>query len=468
LDGLKDGKLDSDGIKDSSLDSDGINDGLLVDSDGINVAHLPMILPSRGGKCTNTIFHTRVVSSVVDAFPQHECCVLVGIYLYRCRTPQDCSHICPGHSRLCHSHINVIQFVQRRTGLHHSGGCSGPARPLLLVSSLVAEIVTDEDSTTRSKLSYSKAELIAAGRMAEEERQYLPKKPGTLGSKKPDNGELPLDHPPIKKLSDPIHYVKNYNSELYKLVYLLKKKSLTCKADTMRLSCDLAYTVAQHTPGFGKEDCTFKKFETADEASFEHGWDNHEHCGKWCQAKTRTEEEKIQKKGKFRDKIKNKKEYQQQMKVKKKYLSTIRLRRCYHQFCNNKTEKLHRLVVNDFLPKRSYFCCTICGRARTYLAMSVDTLGIEEYYQELYEELGISMSSVTARYYQQHDQKRKRDRNYAKSPARKKKRARRNLDQIQKAGNAEAENKEQGHTYQSQMTAPKVLRGTEAETNDGV
>jgi hypothetical protein len=293
--------------------------------------------------------------------------------------------------------------------------------------------------------------------MAEEERRYPPKKPPrTLGSKQPDNGKLPLDHPPIEKLSGPIHYVKNYKSELYKLVDLLKKKSETCKADAMRLSCNLAYKIPQHTPSLGKEDCTFKKFKTAGEASFEHHWNNHKHCGEWCQAKTWTEEEKIQNKGKFRDKIKNKKEYEQQMKVKKKYLSTIRLRWCYHQFCNHKMEQLHRLVVNVFLPKRSYFYRTICGRARTYLAMSVDTLGFEEYYKELYKELEISMSSITARYYKQHDQKRKRDKNYVKSPARKKKRARRKLDQIQKAWKAEGEDKEQGHTYQSRMLAPKV------------
>jgi hypothetical protein len=34
----------------------------------------------------------------------------------------------------------------------------------------VAQVVTDEDSTTRSKLSHLKWELVAAGRMLEAER----------------------------------------------------------------------------------------------------------------------------------------------------------------------------------------------------------------------------------------------------------------------------------------------------------
>ncbi len=65
--------------------------------------------------------------------------------------------------------------------------------------------------------------------------------------------------PPIKKLSDPIHYVQNYNGELLKLVQLAKSKSGTCKADAMRLSRYLAYSmITQHTPGVGKENCTLK------------------------------------------------------------------------------------------------------------------------------------------------------------------------------------------------------------------
>ena len=89
----------------------------------------------------------------------------------------------------------------------------------------VAAIVTDKDCTTRSKLTHSKLEMVAPGRMTEAERRYLPKKEGNLGRMKPDKGELPLDHPFITKHSDLIHYVKNYKGELFVLVYLTKRKS---------------------------------------------------------------------------------------------------------------------------------------------------------------------------------------------------------------------------------------------------
>jgi hypothetical protein len=97
--------------------------------------------------------------------------------------------------------------------------------------------------------------------------------------------------------------------------------------------------------------------------------------------------------------------------------------------------------------------------------MSVDTHGFETYYEEVYAELGISMSTVTKRFYHQHDVKRKREQVYENSSERKKKRARRKLDQIRKAWKAEVEDKAQGHTYQSRMMAPTVT-GTEAGMDD--
>jgi hypothetical protein len=109
----------------------------------------------------------------------------------------------------------------------------------------MAAIVTDEDTTTLFKLSHSKSEMAAAGRMTEAERRYDPEIEGNLGKMKPNHGILPLPHPFITKLSNPIHYVKNYKSELFQLVHLAKSKSETCKADTMRLSRNLAYMIAQ-------------------------------------------------------------------------------------------------------------------------------------------------------------------------------------------------------------------------------
>jgi hypothetical protein len=94
--------------------------------------------------------------------------------------------------------------------------------------------------------------------------------------------------------------------------------------------------------------------------------------------------------------VSNAKEYEQQKKIKDKFTEVDRMRRVYHEWMNNKVESVHGIVVNVFLPKRSYYCRTICGKARTFLAVSIDSLGYFEYYKQLYLDLGIEMLSNMA------------------------------------------------------------------------
>ena len=110
------------------------------------------------------------------------------------------------------------------------------------------------------------------------------------------------------------------------------------------------------------------------------------------------------------------------MKVKEKFLEPKRMWRMYHEYGNNKTEQIHVFVVNTFLPKRSYFCRTICWRARTNLAVSIDSLGYLQYYKQLYLAIGIEMSGINELFFVQHDRKRDKDAVYCAHPERRKKR----------------------------------------------
>jgi hypothetical protein len=187
----------------------------------------------------------------------------------------------------------------------------------------MSTVVTDEDGPTRAKLSHSMADLVATNCMTKAKCRYKPKKVGCLGSKKDNVGMLPLDHPEIKKLSDPIdYYVKNYKSDMYLLVKLAKCNSQTCKADALRLSSrNLACMLVQHQPH--QPGATFKTFEEAGLSIFEHHWNNHIHCGDWCQAKKWTAKEKEENKNKYRDKVSHAKEYEQQKVVHAKCFATI-------------------------------------------------------------------------------------------------------------------------------------------------
>ena len=149
-----------------------------------------------------------------------------------------------------------------------------------------------------------------------------------------------------------------------------KGLSDTHQADAMRLSRNLTYRMAQKTRGM--PDSTFEKFVTAGKASIKHHWHNHKHCGSWCQAKAWTTNEAIKKIGKYRNKVTHTKEYKQQLTVQSKFTTPERMNSVYHEHDNNKTESIHGVVTNQYLPKRSYFCRTICGKARTFLGVSIE------------------------------------------------------------------------------------------------
>jgi hypothetical protein len=155
----------------------------------------------------------------------------------------------------------------------------------------------------------------------------------------------------------------------------------------------------------------------------------------------------------IRNKETHQKEYHQQFGVHSKYTEEDRLRRDFHEWTTNKTEQIHSLVSNGFLPKRSYYCRTICGRARTYLAVSIDSIGYYEYNQRLYLELGLHMTTITAVFYKQQDKRRETDRAYANKPERRKLCAEHRLENINKEWRREVIDKQTGNMYRSGIAA---------------
>ena len=80
------------------------------------------------------------------------------------------------------------------------------------------------------------------------------------------------------------------------------------------------------------------------------------------------------------------------------------------------------------------------------------------------------MTNVARKYYQQHDRKRKSDREYATTKERRKRRAEKKLEMIRSVWKSEVEDKRDGHTYQSRMAAPKVTTrhgGRKKKDGDG-
>jgi hypothetical protein len=59
------------------------------------------------------------------------------------------------------------------------------------------------------------------------------------------------------------------------------------------------------------------------------------------------------------------------------------LKEVHHAWHTNKCESMHQFITKCIW-KSYYLCRMIIGRASTYLAVSIDSLGYEEYYRTLF------------------------------------------------------------------------------------
>jgi hypothetical protein len=87
------------------------------------------------------------------------------------------------------------------------------------------------------------------------------------------------------------------------------------------------------------------------------------------------------------------------------------------------------------------------------VAVSVDSIGYYKYYQRLYLDLGMVMSSITAAFLKQQDKRKLSNQKYEKEPARRKIRAQKRLDNINFEWKRQVIDKRNGNTYHTAMMA---------------
>jgi hypothetical protein len=95
--------------------------------------------------------------------------------------------------------------------------------------------------------------------------------------------------------------------------------------------------------------------------------------------------------------------------------------------------------------------------------VSINLLGYYNYNKQLYLELGLEMSSITAAFYKQQDKPRAMDKAYANNPERKLL-AQQRLANINKEWQKELIDKQNGNSYQSAMMALTILAPSSLET----
>jgi hypothetical protein len=245
----------------------------------------------------------------------------------------------------------------------------------------IANLVTDDDSSVRKILTHSYRDLLAAGRATERECPRYKN-----GQKKPDHGQLPVEHAAIQFLADKGHRVRGYARVIFAEASQSKKYGCGCtKMDAERMKRRLSWTLRLHSGG------TYKEFETAVEAVLEHHFNNHEFCGDWCKAREGTEEQLKETELRFRCKRRHKDLYDFLEKHHREFMQEEKLRQLYHQYDTNNVEGFNKFLTK-FLPKDRTYCQTIENKARSMLAVGLQSIGYRKLYSRVFALTGIEMT----------------------------------------------------------------------------
>jgi hypothetical protein len=304
-------------------------------------------------------------------------------------------------------------------------------------------IVMDDDSSTENILKWNFVEAFEADMIPS-----IPKTPA--GNKKVDNGKLPLTHPPILRLADHNHRNRCMAGKFYNLARAAKKDSKCTTADAERLKRNMTYALHEYK---SHDFATFKKMSWA--VLFHH-FDIHDDCGPWCRSLKYKDEPEELKKLHYRSKEEHPELYAQLFKIFETYCSDEALKDVHHLWHTNKCESINAFI-SKFVPKTKHLCRTIVGKARTYLAISLDSVGYEDYYRTLYDLLGLEYDEDIMRSMHRRMDKKKINRtDYAQRPEVRKQSAIARAVKIRENIRREYCDKKAGKTYGSGSNDPSA------------
>jgi hypothetical protein len=158
---------------------------------------------------------------------------------------------------------------------------------------------------------------------------------------------------------------------IYKLARLPMCKSLVTTAVVEQLKRNSCYTV------HGYKTYDFETFKRMVWAVFYHHFGMHDMCGPWCSWLRHKDNPEELKKLLYQDIIKDAPLYDQILEIWKTYCFDEELRDIHHEWHMNKCESMET-IISKFVLKTMHLCRSIVGQARTYLAVSLDSVGYEE------------------------------------------------------------------------------------------
>jgi hypothetical protein len=244
----------------------------------------------------------------------------------------------------------------------------------------VARFISDDDSTMQARLRWPHAGAIEAGLIAKWPT-YINK--NGKETKKKCTGSLPLEHPSISNLADKNHRIRGYGSKMFELAYAAKSRSMMMKPDARRLQRNLSYAIHMNC------DKTLEDLKKGTQAALEHMFNNHEHCGAWCNYLPKTDAEKKECAWRYRSKEKDAKLYEQCLTIHHRFTVQSSLMEVLHEHDNQKNKSMNNFIRGWF-PKDSHYARTKNWEGRVMTAVGIDSVGYEVYYRRALWRLGLS------------------------------------------------------------------------------
>jgi hypothetical protein len=268
---------------------------------------------------------------------------------------------------------------------------------------IVANIVCDDDASTRSLLKWSNADY-----MKNNKTTVPPKIPISRGKNKgklqprPDKGKLPANIPEPKFLADPNHRRKVLSGELIALSAMkVADKATMTRMDVTRITKNFGYMI-RALPAMKEED-----YFAAGKAVLEHHFDNHKYCGAWCAQMKLTEAQRLAKAHYYRDKTLDAKLYDKLNGIVERFITVDRLAEVAHGMDTQVNESFNN-TISWFAPKNKVYCGTSSLTNRIGMAIGINSLGLDVFFTRLFKTFGIDMTPNVRHFMQVKERKRLR------------------------------------------------------------
>jgi hypothetical protein len=97
---------------------------------------------------------------------------------------------------------------------------------------------------------------------------------------------------------------------------------------------------------------------------------------------------------KYRNKQVNKKLYLLVCEIIDKFSDEAKLRECHHQMHSQKNESMNKSIMR-YCPKDKTLCRTMVLTSPIHLAIGIDTLGHQSFFEEVFSTMGFTRTHVT-------------------------------------------------------------------------